>query len=214
MPKKPNLDPSNLLEEDPEFAEFVRIFCRYFYRPNPGFPPFGPLTPKDAVIPSAKLAAMFRHYQKPNEKPNPEVLMGSLQVVGFWLSLELESSMSTLREALKQHLHKSFCAAMEEFEIDQNKQNRLATRANASKQKPGPKGPRDASIARRTMCKQLKREKVTGRKACERLKELKIPLASETLRTCYGKWGWVEWFDQDPKAFYKQWSADIKRPSL
>jgi len=118
VPKKTNLDPSNLLEEDPEFIQFAKIFGRYFYRPNPGFPPFGPLTPQDAFIPVSKLAAIFRHCQKHNENPNPEVLMGSLQLVGFWLGVEFNSPWPTAaRDALKKHLYQSFCATLKEIEI-------------------------------------------------------------------------------------------------
>ena len=78
------------------------------------------------------------------------------------------------------------------------------------KRRPGPKGQRPSTIARRTAIKLLKAQGKTGKQACARLDELKIPLPSKRLREIYNN-SWVEWFNFSPDAFYKQWSADLKR---
>jgi len=75
----------------------------------------------------------------------------------------------------------------------------------------GPRGPRKSSTVRRSAIKLLKSEGFIIRKACKKLKEMRVPLPSKRNQDIYGKYGWVEWFDQDRKAFYKQWSADLKR---
>ena len=146
MPKKTNLDPSNLLEEDPQFAKFVRIFCRYFYgrkwlegQPQTdassciGFPTS--LEPKDATIPPAQLAKMFRRYCfEPETNPNPEVLMQHLDIssqfrssLGFLDRFDGPSTQEKVLEALKQHLHRSFCASLEEYRIHEGKRNAIKT---------------------------------------------------------------------------------------
>jgi len=146
VPKKTNLDPSNLLEEDPEFVQFVRIFCRYFYGRKwlevqlqtdfsscIGFPTS--LEPKDAAIPPAKLAKMFRRYcLEPETNPNPEVLMQHLDIssqfrgsLGFLDRLHGPSTQEQVLEALKQHLHRSFCASLEEYRIHESKRNAIKT---------------------------------------------------------------------------------------
>ncbi|MDA2924120.1 hypothetical protein MYX65_05600 [Acidobacteria bacterium AH-259-L09] len=89
-----------------------------------------------------------------------------------------------------------------------------ASKKKARKKKPGPKGPRKASCNRRTAIKLLKQEGFSGLEACKRLKDMNIPLPSKRLQTLYGKCDWVHWFHNEPKAFYKQWSADLKRPSF
>ncbi len=112
---------------------------------------------------------------------------------------------------LNQRMVKAWQEAQEEFEI---LDTREASFTPKQKGKPGPKGPRKASANRRTAIKLLKQEGVGGLEACKKLKALKVPLHSERLQTLYGKFGWDKWFDSDSGAFYKQWSADLKRPSF
>ena len=88
------------------------------------------------------------------------------------------------------------------------------SKEKGTKKKPGPKGPRKASANRRTAIKLLKQESLSGLEACKRLKDMKIPLPSKRLQTLYSKCDWVQWFNFDPKAFHKQWSADLKRPDF
>ena len=64
------------------------------------------------------------------------------------------------------------------------------------------------------MFKLLKKQRVTGLEACKKLDSIKgIPIPSKDRRILYNN-SWVEWFHNDPKSFYKQWSADLKRPSF
>lgn len=146
MPNKSNLDRSNLLEKDPQFAKFVRIFCRYFYGRKwlegqlqtdasscIGFPTS--LEPKDATIPLAQLAKMFRRYCfEPETNPNPEVLVQHLNISSrFRSSLEFldrlhgPSTQEEVLEALKQYLHRTFCASLEEYRILESKRDAIKT---------------------------------------------------------------------------------------
>jgi len=85
------------------------------------------------------------------------------------------------------------------------------TPAGKSAKRRGPKGPRKSTIPRRSHIKLLNREGIKGREACERLIALGIDLPSEKLQVIYEN-DWVKWFDTKPQDFYRQWSADLKRP--
>jgi len=135
VPEKTNLDRSNLPAEDPELVQFAGIFGRYFYGQEwldgelyvrtpwmIGFPTV--LQPKDVRIPLKTLAKMFRHYLLEGTQPNPKVLMSNLTMSSqFKSSLHSMDGLVTtgpgeeIREALKQHLYESFCAALEEYRI-------------------------------------------------------------------------------------------------
>jgi hypothetical protein len=89
------------------------------------------------------------------------------------------------------------------------KQNNLL-RCN-QRNKPGPKGPRLQTNIRRTTICFLSKQQISRRQAAQTLKELRLFLPSSRLRTIYGNCEWVKWFNSDTQAFYKQWSADLKR---
>ena len=99
----------------------------------------------------------------------------------------------------------------EMWRIHQEVARRLAGRKR--KGRGGPKGPRIESQQRRTMFKLLKKEGITGLEACKKLDKMKIPIPSKDRRFLYNN-SWVKWFRHDSKSFYKQWSADLNRPSF
>jgi len=139
---------------------------------------------------------------------------------------QLESRLSDLfflgfedaKEQIIRLVVQSWGEAMEETRIamatDEDGSERSVGAPSGTRKSGGPKGPRKASGTRRTAMRFLKKEGFSGFKACKKLKELKIPLQSERLQTLYGKFGWDKWFRSDSKAFYRQWSADLKRPSF
>ena len=59
------------------------------------------------------------------------------------------------------------------------------------RKRPGPKGPRQPTIARRAAVKLLKGRGITGHEACRKLNEMGIPLPSKRLRESYHD-DWVE----------------------
>ncbi len=79
------------------------------------------------------------------------------------------------------------------------------------KRKPGPKGPRDDSIRRRTAIRMLNEQGITGLEAAKFLTSMKnVPIARGRYRTIY-KSDWVLFFCQEQRAFRRQWDADLKR---
>jgi hypothetical protein len=76
--------------------------------------------------------------------------------------------------------------------------------------KPGPKGPRPWTMARRTLIKSLKSKGINGLEACKNLNNSKTPLPSERIREIYNN-DWVSWFHNAPNDFYRQWNADLNR---
>ena len=76
--------------------------------------------------------------------------------------------------------------------------------------RPGPRGPRRQTQLRRAAIKLFKSQGITGREACRKLNEIPIPLPSKRLVEIYSN-DWLKYFDFNPDAFYKQWSADLKR---
>jgi hypothetical protein len=80
----------------------------------------------------------------------------------------------------------------------------------APRKSPGPKGgPRKATIERRAAIQLLAKENIKDLQACMQLSIQKIPLPSTDLQDIY-QGDWRKWFKQDPDAFHKQWSKDLK----
>ena len=120
------------------------------------------------------------------------------------------SALANLRHQLgKKRQHLNFIrtqAAVEGIELPEQS----AKSGGKKAKRPGPKGPRQQTIKRRAIMKSLKGRGITGREACRKLNEIGIPLQSGRLREIYND-DWVEFFDFETNAFYKQWSADLKR---
>jgi len=76
--------------------------------------------------------------------------------------------------------------------------------------KGGPKGPRKATILRRSAMMMTKSDGLKGEEACKHLTQIGVPLPSKRRQEIY-EGDWVQWFKNESKAFYKQWHIDLKR---
>ena len=92
------------------------------------------------------------------------------------------------------------------FRIDETG-NLVDLSSSRSLTSSGPKGPHKGALERDRL---IGASKKTGRKLCDYLTKVKCPLPSKKLRDIY-KSDWVLWFDNNPEAVYKYFSAARKR---
>ena len=149
-------------------------------------------------------ALRFREYQHWGSEPivDQDTVLGVRQAG--------ESDYLKCRPTDAKEIFKTWADSMEKRLGLMNAQD-LGSRGRAkSPKRPGPKGPRESSIARRAAIRTLKAKGIKGLEACKRLNTIGIPLPAKNLQTFYNN-DWVSWFQNDSNGFYRQWSADLKR---